>query len=213
VGVVYPELPEIRWSADRYLIGLSGAIGSGKSAAGRSFAACGALVADADQIAREVLHSAQLREALLEQFGPGIFDAQTGEVLRAEIAARVFGQPERLARLNALVHPAVGRRFRELRDGLAEGAVLVYDIPLLFETEQAGQFDLTIVVSAPADLRFERVHRRDGWSRDDFDRREASQLPLSEKEKRADLVLRNTGSGAELEQAVQAVYRAIQAAR
>ncbi|MCR9145186.1 MAG: dephospho-CoA kinase [bacterium] len=218
MGVSYPELPSIQWPTDRacFLLGLTGGIGSGKSAAARCFAESGAEVADADQIAREVLHSETLREPLRAALGDGIFD-ESGQVSRPAIAKRVFGHPERLERLNGLIHPAVRQEFQRRQADLEARAgqdaelipVLVYDIPLLFESGQQDQFDLIVAVTAPVELRYERVERRNGWSRDEFDGREAAQMPLREKAERADFVIENAGSEADLAAAVQALYRRI----
>jgi dephospho-CoA kinase len=222
VGVIYPELPPIEWPQDRdyYLVGLTGGIGSGKSAGARAFEAAGATVADADRIARDVLHSEDLREPLRTAFGDGIFDDR-GEVSRPAIAELVFGHPERLERLNALIHPAVRSEFQrraallEARAGEEpDGArVMVYDIPLLFESDQQEQFDLIVAVTAPVETRYERVRERSGWSRAEFDGREAAQMPLREKAERADFVIENAGSERDLAAAIQAVYRRIVAAR
>lgn len=222
VGAVFPELPPIQWPRDRhcFVIGLTGGIGSGKSATARAFEAAGATVADADQIARDVLHSAALREPLRRALGDGIFDAD-GEVSRPAVAQAVFGEPERLERLNALIHPAVRAEFERLQTSLERRAtgeaeldcVLVYDVPLLFETAQEGRFDLLVVVTAPVELRFARVKERSGWNREEFDRREAAQMPLREKAKRADFVIENAGSTGDLERAVHALFAEIVAAR
>lgn len=210
MGVVYPELPPIQWPQNRdcFLLGLTGGIGSGKSAAARCFEQAGAIVADADQIAKEVLHSEAMRSSLRAEFGDGIFGPD-GVVSRPAIAELVFGHPERLQRLNALIHPAVREQFLRRQATVAAGGMLVYDIPLLFESGQQDQFDLTMVVTAPLDLRYERVQARNGWSRDEFERREAAQMPLREKAERADFILENQGTERELAAAVQTVYAKI----
>lgn len=216
MGVVYPDLPRIRWpqmlGRDSYLIGLTGGIGSGKSTARAAFAEAGAVVADADRIAHEVLHSDELRPQLEAALGPGIFD-ESGTVSRPAIAKLVFADPDLLAKLNALVHPAVRGRLAALRDGLPPGGVLAYDVPLLFETGQGNDYDLTVVISAPADLRFQRVAERSGWDRAEFDRREAAQMPLREKEELADFVIENIASNIALHEAVDVLMKRIREAR
>lgn len=212
MGVVYPELPPIHWrNIHSFLVGLTGGIGSGKSAAGRFFAEAGATVADADLIARDVLHSPELRVPLRAEFGPAVFD-EHGEVSRPAIAEIVFQAPERLQRLNAMIHPLVRKNFDRRRKSLPDGTVMVYDVPLLFENiphEQFREFDLTMVVTAPLEVRYARVHARSGWPRDEFERREASQMPLLEKEQRADFVITNDGTEQQLQTAVRALYAAI----
>lgn len=194
------------------MIGLTGAIGSGKSAATAAFAKAGARTADADQLARSALHSAELRPALLQRFGPAILDL-SGEIDRQKLAALVFEDAEKLEALNAIVHPAVAAAFAGLRASLKAGEILVYDVPLLFEKARAAEFDLTITISAPTALRFERANKRNGWSRAEFDRREAAQMSLAEKEQRADLVLENAGDIAALEAAAARILAAIAKAR
>lgn len=202
----YPELPALRWRRSSFAIGLTGAIGAGKSTATRAFAAAGAAVLDADQVAREVLHSAELRPSLIDALGADIVGAD-GALDRERIAARVFADAQARERLNALVHPAVWQRFKDRIAGAPAGEILVCDIPLLFENARENWFDLTIVISAPEDVRLRRVMERSGWTAEEFRRREAAQTPLAEKERRADLTLQNTGAPAELAAAVQHVYR------
>ena len=107
--------------------------------------------------------------------------------------------------------------FERRVQALPAGSVFVYDVPLLFETMpdtgDRGPYDLTIVVSAPADLRYERVRERNGWSREEFTGRESAQMPLREKENRADLIIENTAGVAELETCVEQIYRQILTAR
>lgn len=207
----YPALPVLRWKRQSFAVGLSGAIGAGKSTATRAFAAAGAAVLDADLVAREVLHSDDLRAALIGALGATIVGAD-GALDRERIAAQVFADAEARERLNALVHPAVWRRLQERIVGAPAGEILVCDIPLLFENAREAWFDLTIVISAPAEVRLRRVQERSGWSVEEFQRREAAQTPLAEKERRADLTLQNVGAPADLEAAVQHVYREIAAA-
>jgi dephospho-CoA kinase len=204
----YPELPPMRWRRSAFAVGLTGAIGAGKSTATRAFAAAGAAVLDADQVAREVLHSSELRAALIEALGADIVGTN-GALDRERIAARVFADADARERLNALVHPAVWQRFKDRIAGAPAGEVLVCDIPLLFENEREAWFDLTIVISAPEDVRLRRVMERSGWTAEEFRRREAAQTPLAEKERRADLTLKNVGAPADLEAAVRHVYEEI----
>lgn len=125
---------------------------------------------------------------------------------RQALARIVFEDPELLKKLNALIHPGVRRRLQEIQQNQKPGTVLVYEIPLLFEAGLEGDFDCTITVSAPAELRRERVQDR-GWSDRDWKAREASQLSLREKEKRADSVIENRGNREELKLRVDELYR------
>ncbi|MCP5482803.1 MAG: dephospho-CoA kinase [Spirochaetales bacterium] len=209
--VRYPKLPALVWSRSRFLIGLTGAIGSGKSTAAGCFRRAGATVLDADQMAREQLHNAALRPSLAELFGPEIFD-EAGEVSREALARRVFHKPEQLEKLNQLLHPRVRAGFQAAVAKTPSGSVIAYDIPLLFETGAEEQFDLTVVISAPRELRLQRATTRSGWDEAEFERRERQQLPLSEKEKRADLVIENTQTQEVLCQTIEELCAAIRRA-
>ena len=208
----YPELPIFEWKGPVYAIGLTGAIGSGKSTAGRAFAAAGVVLADADRLAHEALADDSVKAALREAFGDGIFD-EAGAVHRPALGAAVFGAPEKLSKLNAIVHPEVRRRYEAVVAELEAGSIFVYDVPLLFEGRLESDFDLTVVISVSEEERYRRVEARNGWSREEFRRRDSSQLALSEKEKRADLVIKNEAGPEALHAAVSAVTRAIREAR
>lgn len=203
------EWPQIVWKRPGFAIGLTGAVGSGKSTAGRVFEECGARLLNADLEARDVLHSAELRGPLVEAFGESIL-GETGDVVREKLADLVFENPESKQRLEDMIHPAVRRRYREARDALGPGEILVYDVPLLFEAGLEADFDLVITVSAPEEQRLERVKARSNWDENEWRRREAAQLPLSEKEKRADLIIRNDHSPAALKATVRDLYKTIQ---
>ncbi|MBX7058797.1 MAG: dephospho-CoA kinase [Leptospirales bacterium] len=207
----YPQLPVIRWRRPYFLVGLSGGIGAGKSAAREAFAREGFQTLDADLLAREALHSEELRGALLAAFGQRIVDAE-GRINRATLAEIVFLDTGRREQLNALVHPAVEKAFEQARQLLRPGEALVYEVPLLFEKGRQADFDLTVTITAPAELRFARAASRNGWSREEFEQREAAQLPLAEKEARADLCIENSGSPEQLQQAITALAAAIRKA-
>lgn len=209
-AMIYPHLPEIPEKKQSFVIGLTGGIGSGKSTAALFFREAGASVNDADEVAKSILHSDEMRPKLIDLFGEEIFD-HNGDLSRERIAGLVFGKPELREQLNQLIHPGVRRAFQTLKDSLSRGEILVYDIPLLFETDQKNNFDWTVVISAPVETRRERVMQRNGWSREEFDRREASQMPLEKKEQLADLVISNIGTNEELRSSVFHVIRHIKA--
>ncbi len=206
------EIPRIVWKGPGFTVGLTGAVGSGKSAAGREFARCGARLLDADQEAHAVLHSAALRDSLIGEFGPEIIGTD-GAISRETLANIVFRDPQRKRALEALIHPGVRERYREARAALGKGEILVYDVPLLFEAGLEQDFDLVVVVSAPETVRFQRVRERSNWDEAGWRRREAAQIPLSEKEKRADVILRNDRGLEELNEQVRELYRTITSAR
>ena len=202
------SIPEIRWARSYFVIGITGGLGSGKSMVSRLFESLGHFRMDADIVARDVLFSDELREPLLDNFGEGILD-EGGAISRENIASLVFQNPEKLEILNGLIHPAVRRRFDETVSRLQPGEILIYDVPLLFEAGLEDNFDLTITVSASREIRMERVAIRNQWPKEEFLRREASQMPLEEKEKRADLVIMNQDSEENLREKVVNINEAI----
>lgn len=169
------------------IIGLTGSIGMGKSTVAAMFEEAGVPVFDADA----AVHELQGRGGALVEAIEAAFPGTTGEggVDRQKLGAEVLGNPAALARLEALVHPAVGdmrRRFLEAHRG---EPLIVFDIPLLFEKGGAAGLDLIVVVSAPMEVQRQRVLARPGMTRDKFERILALQMPDAEKRARADFVI------------------------
>ncbi len=146
-------------------VGLTGGIGSGKSAVADLLAARGAVVIDADALAREVVEPGTPGLAeVVAAFGSEVLDA-AGRLDRATLAQLVFSDPARLATLNAIVHPLVAGRSADLAAAAPEDAVLVMDVPLLVENHLEGAYDVVVVVDAPDDVRLARSGRRSGHVR------------------------------------------------
>lgn len=182
-------------------IGLTGGIAAGKSVAARRFAELGAVVVDADVLARQAVApgSAGL-DAVVEAFGDGVLTT-TGELDRPGLARVVFGDAQARARLDAIVHPIVRRLSAEQEAAavaLDAGAVVVHDIPLLVETGQAEGFHVVVVVHAPAVLRVERLVRLRGMERADAEARVAAQARDEDRLAAADVVLDGAGSEGDL---------------
>jgi dephospho-CoA kinase len=183
-------------------VGLTGGIGAGKSEVSKRLAAHGAVVIDADLIAREVVAPGTdgLAE-IAEAFGPGILTPD-GALDRVRLGDIVFGAPEKLARLNAIVHPLVGVRMRELEDSAGPGAVVVHDVPLIAENGLAGAYDVVIVVDAQPRTQLNRLMRLRGMSREQAEARIAAQASREERLAIATIVVDNSGSLAELDRQV-----------
>ncbi len=170
------------------LVGLTGSIGMGKSTTTRMFAEAGAHVYDADAEVHRLYTADGETIAKVEAAFPGV--AASGVVDRALLGARVLGNPEALARLNAIVWPLMGEaRAAFLARARAEADIAVLDIPLLFETGGERNVDATVVVSAPADLQRERVLARPGMTLAKFEAILAAQMPDAEKRARADFIV------------------------
>lgn len=178
-------------------IGLTGGIGSGKSTVSALLDERGALIVDADVIAREVVAAGTPGlAAVAAAFGDGVL-APDGSLDRPALAAVVFADPEARRRLDAIVHPLVRARAGELAAAAPPDAVVVHDVPLLVETGQAGRYDLVLVVEADAETRVARLVRR-GMTEDDARARIAAQATDEQRRAVADVVLDNSGTREEL---------------
>jgi len=196
-------------------IAITGGIGSGKSAVSARLAAHGAIVVDADAIAREVVEPGTpgLAEVVAE-FGTAVLRAD-GSLDRPAMAALVFSDPQRRRALEAIVHPLVAARSTELLAAAPADAVVVYDVPLLAEsmrtTRAAGHgFDSVVVVTAPRDLRVRRLVGR-GLTAADAEARIDAQASDEERRAIADHVVDNSGTLDDLDEAVDAVWATLAA--
>jgi len=186
-------------------IGLTGGIGSGKSTVAALLVERGAVLVDADVLAREVVaRGTPGLAAVVEAFGEGVLTAG-GELDRPALAAVVFADPAQRARLDAVVHPLVRTRAAELVARAPQDAVVVQDVPLLVETGQAGSYDLVVVVQAPLPLRLERLVAR-GMTEDDARARIAGQATDEQRAAVADVLLHNDGTREELAAQVEALW-------
>jgi dephospho-CoA kinase len=170
-------------------VGLTGSIGMGKSTTAAMFAAAGAPVYDADAEVRRLYAPGGGAVAPVEAAFPGVTNAAA--IDREILGRRVLGDPEALARLNAIVWPLMGEaRAAFFRKAAADGApIVVLDVPLLFETGGDRAVDVTVVASAPADMQRSRVLARPGMTVAKFEAILAAQMPDAEKRRRADFVV------------------------
>ena len=179
------------------LIAVTGGIASGKSAVAARLAEHGAVVVDADRVAREVVEPGTPALArIAEEFGPQVI-TEDGRLDRPALGAIVFGDPSKRLALNAITHPAVGERSRELFEAAAAAdpdAVVVYDVPLLAEAERSAEFDRIVVVEASEATRIRRMVELRGYSREDAERRIAAQTGDAERRAMADEVIDADGS-------------------
>jgi dephospho-CoA kinase len=187
------------------VLGLTGSIGMGKSTTAKLFAEAGVPVHDSDEAVHRLYSGAAA--PLVEAAFPGTITQ--GVVDRTELAKRVVGNPQAIARLEKLVHPLVRADADAFlaRHRAAGAPLAVLDIPLLFETGGTDRVDRIVVVTAPAEIQRERVLARPGMTSEKFEAILARQMPDAEKRERADFVI-DTGSGlAAARHAVQAVIR------
>ncbi|MCX4739828.1 dephospho-CoA kinase [Streptomyces antibioticus] len=187
-------------------VGLTGGIGAGKSEVSRLLVACGAVLIDADRIAREVVAPGTPGlAAVVEAFGAEVLAAD-GSLDRPKLGSIVFADPEKLAVLNGIVHPLVGARSRELEETAPEDAVVVHDVPLLTENGLAGLYDVVIVVDADPGTQLDRLVRLRGMTEDDARARMAAQATREERRKIADIVVDNDVPLPDLQARVREVW-------
>jgi dephospho-CoA kinase len=192
-------------------VGLTGGIGAGKSEVSRRLAGYGAVLVDADLIAREVVAPGTPGlAAVVAEFGAGVL-LPDGTLDRPGLGAVVFADPERLAALNAIVHPLVGRRSAELESQAGPGDVVLHDVPLLAENRLSSRFDLVVVVDAADDTRLERLLKLRGMAESEARARMAAQASREDRLAIADLVIDNDGPLERLEPQLQALWTDLRA--
>ena len=192
----------------RRIIAVSGGIGSGKSSVTRVFASQGAVTADADAIARQILERGESTLSEVAHAFGGDLLKEDGSLDRALLASRVFGgegASERVARLNAITHPVIEERAWSILRGAPEGSLAVYDIPLLIEGDHADRFDAVVIVDAPIEERVKRLEGR-GVAPEDARARIRAQASSEERRAIASIWINNEGSAAELEEVARLVY-------
>ena len=187
-------------------VAITGGIGSGKSTVCRALSEIsGAPIYDSDRRAKEIMAThPEVRQDLVEFFGEEVFEG--GVLNRPLIASQVFGNEEKLQRLNAIVHPRVVADF-ELWAESQRGEYVILESALLFTSPLVGHYDLAVVVDAPIELRIARCVARDGATAEQIRRRIESQMPAEEMRARADLVVE--ADGRDLRPAVEELDRII----
>jgi dephospho-CoA kinase len=191
-------------------VGLTGGLACGKTFVGEALAGMGCLVIQADELGHEVLApGGEAYHGVLKEFGREIL-AGDETIDRRALAARVFGDPDRLARLNALVHPAVIRREEQLAADFAARqphGIAVVEAAILIETGSYRRFDKMILVTCTEEQQFERAMRRDGANAGDVRARLSRQMPVAEKRKFADFVIDTSGDKKDTLRQTLAVYQ------
>lgn len=186
-------------------VGLTGGVASGKSTVAALLAELGAVVIDADLLAREVVApGTDGLEEVVAAFGPHVL-ADDGGLDRAALGAIVFADPERRRLLEEIIHPRVRARAAQLEASADPDAVVVHDIPLLTETGQAGDFDAVIVVDVPVETQLDRLVGLRGMAEGDARARIAAQATREQRAAVATYLIDNTGTLAELRTRVEQV--------
>jgi dephospho-CoA kinase len=190
-------------------VGLTGGLACGKTFVGEEFRRLGCLLVEADELGHQALaRGGAAHEDVVREFGAGILSGE-GEIDRGALAAAVFGSPERLARLNDLVHPPVIRREEELVAAFAAAnprGIAVVEAAILIETGSYKRFDRIVLVGCAEQQQFERAMRRPGAVEADVRARISRQMPLDEKRKFADFVIDTSGEKEDTLRQTRAVY-------
>lgn len=194
------------------LVGLTGGIGSGKTTVARMLETRGAVVFDADLLARDAVEPGTPGyHQVVERFGPNVL-APGGGIDREALAAVVFADPAARRDLEAIVHPEIRRLFAESTEAYRDtDAVVVFSAPLLVETGMHTAFEVLVVVSAPVEQQIERLMRERAMSERAIRERIAAQLPLEDKAEVADILIDNDGTLEELEGQVDRVWTQLRA--
>ena len=186
------------------VIALTGGIGAGKSMVGNYFNSLGAKVIDADQLARQAIERGSAGfDAVVAEFGDSIL--KDGDIDRRALGEIVFADPGKRRILEGIIHPIVQNGLAEARKLLSEDEILIYEIPLLVETNAKDKFDYVITVEAPTETRVARLRER-GLHISEIERRIASQASSDERKAIADLVIENSGTEEELLRKVEALW-------
>jgi dephospho-CoA kinase len=190
-------------------VGLTGGVASGKSTVSAMLDELGAVVIDADVLAREVVApGTDGLDEVVAAFGPGVL-ADDGGLDRPALGAIVFGDEARRRVLEGIIHPRVRARAAEVEAAAPPDAVVVHDIPLLTETGQAGSFEAVVVVDVPVETQVARMVGERGMSRADAAARVAAQASREDRLAIATYVVDNTGTLDELRARVAEVYDAL----
>lgn len=194
------------------LVGLTGGLASGKSHVGRHLERLGCLLVQADLLGHEALTpGGEAYQSTVDEFGSAILNADQ-TIDRRKLAAEVFDQPDRLAKLNDFVHPAVRKRTRAIIDGFASthpGGIAVVEAAILIETGTYKNYHRLIVVTCSEEQQIVRAMKRDGITREQALARLSRQLPLREKLKFADYVIDTSGPAEDTAAQTRAVYEAL----
>jgi len=192
------------------LVGLTGGVATGKSTVAQMFKRCGAVVIDADELARDVVKPGKLAwRQIVKAFGKGVLNPNR-TINRQALGDIIFSQPAKRRALERIIHPPVAREQMRLTRQAARNnpkAVVIYDVPLLFETGIDKRVDRTIVVTADRETQIARLKKRNGLTRAEALRRIKSQMPLAKKRRRADYVFDGTCDKRKLSRQARTLYR------
>lgn len=187
------------------IIGLTGGIASGKSTVSNILKSFGIKTADADVTAKEISEREDVIQEMTEIFGKEIL-GEDGKLDRAKLKEMVFSDKNKLSALNKLIHPKVKEEFKKIKENAAKNDIIIFDIPLLFESGMDKMCDKIILVFVDRETQIKRMFERDGISEELAVKIIDAQMSLEEKMKKSDIHINNNGTLEELEKKVKDIY-------
>lgn len=187
------------------ILGLTGGIGSGKSTVARVFSVLGIPVYNSDERARQMYYLPEVKQKIVALLGESAY-LNDGKINKSYISSKIFADRELLQKVNNIIHPAVGKDFKEFIKQHSEQKIILKESALLFEAGLKDKVDKILLVTAPEDVRIRRVMSRDNILRDEIRKRINSQLPDSAKLPYADFVVINDETQAIIPQVLK-IYR------
>lgn len=188
------------------IVGLTGGIASGKTTVSNFFKEIGIKIADADIIAKEISQRKDVEDEMIQVFGKEILDIE-GKINRAKLKEIVFSNKEKLSKLNEIIHPKVIEEFKKIKENTDKNDIIIFDIPLLFETELDKMCDVIVLVYVDRETQIKRMFERDNISEELAVKIINAQMSLEEKIKKSHIHIENNGTLDELQRKVQNIYR------
>lgn len=191
------------------IVGLTGGIASGKTTVSNFFKEIGIKIADADIIAKEISQRKDVEDEMIQVFGKEILDVEgkIRKINRAKLKEIVFSNKEKLSKLNEIIHPKVIEEFKKIKENTAKNDIIIFDVPLLFETELDKICDIIILVYVDRETQIKRMFERDNISEELAVKIINAQMSLEEKIKKSHVHIENNGTLDELQRKVQNIYR------
>ncbi len=197
-----------KWNK-KFILGITGGMGSGKSLASKIFQDLGAFRVSSDELARKYTDvTSPIKSELVEIFGPEVLNDKEAPD-RNYIAKIVFQNPNKLQQLTSIIHPRVRKDFLEIVQNLPEGTIVAWEAPLLFEAKGNFICNATLTIYANLEVAFQRVNQRDGLSREEFEARIRNQMDIKEKIQLSDFSIRNEGNFDYLRSECEKIYKII----
>ncbi|MCJ8341298.1 MAG: dephospho-CoA kinase [Cetobacterium sp.] len=187
------------------IVGLTGGICSGKSTVSNIFRELNLEIYDGDIIAKEIMKKKDTLDEIKEKLGKDIFTYE-GELNRIKLKELVFGNKEKLNILNGIVHPKVKEEYKKIRNKIPKSKVVIFDVPLLFETNLDVYCDITLVVDVKEDIQIKRIVDRDGITSEMGEKIISNQMKREEKLRKADYIIENNGTLCELKEKTLRFY-------